>query len=143
MTKSTPAQGQGSSVARRGDHQRRVLDVLRRAARPMSAYEILDELRRHRTAAPPTVYRALAKLQKGGLVHRVEALNAYACCDHPGHSGDSQFLICATCGAVDEVTDPGVKSAIDYLAASQGFAPDRQAVEVMGRCAACQVGADR
>jgi Fur family zinc uptake transcriptional regulator len=121
-------------------NQERILDVLRRAARPMSAYEILDQLRRQRATAPPTVYRALAKLQAGGLVHRLEALNAYACCDHPGHASDSQFLICAQCGAVDEVIDKAVATAVSDLAGRRGFVPERQAVEVMGLCADCRDG---
>ena len=55
----------------------RVLRALRQAARPMTAYEILDVLGPFGISSPPTVYSALNRLLEDGLVHRLESINAY------------------------------------------------------------------
>lgn len=50
---------------------------------PVKAYDILNMLEPEvGSQKPPTVYRALRFLSELGLVHRVEALNAYIACDH-------------------------------------------------------------
>ena len=58
------------------NHQQ-VLQLLKSARSPMTAYEILDAVRKKGITAPPTVYRALARLQEDGMVHRLESINAY------------------------------------------------------------------
>src|SRR5256885_11218862 len=63
--------------------QQRVLDTLRQAGAPLTAYALLDQLRDHGLTAPTQVYRALDKLAEQGVVHRLESLNAYVCCSHP------------------------------------------------------------
>lgn len=119
--------------------ERAALDRLRRAAGPIGAYEVLDALRDIRpTAAAPTAYRTLAKLIAKGLVHRLESLNAYvACCaDHTGCA--PLFSICDTCGGVDELADPAAAQSLIAAAERHGFAPEKQVVELHGRCAQCR-----
>ena len=43
-------------------HSQKVLDLLGKSQKPLSAYEILDKLRKHGIKAPPTIYRALDTL---------------------------------------------------------------------------------
>ena len=63
----------------------RVLELVWDSHRPIGAYAILERLKSDgRSAAPPTVYRALDFLMGVGLVHRIESLNAYVGCAHPG-----------------------------------------------------------
>ncbi|WP_108659117.1 Fur family transcriptional regulator [Acuticoccus kandeliae] len=126
-------------VATLNTTQMTALDALRRAARPLTAYEVLDVLRTsHVSAAPPTAYRALSKLIELGLAHRLESMNAYvACCaEHGGH--DPAFSICRDCGMVVELTDPGIEAGISAAARRGGFAPTKSVIEVHGRCADCQ-----
>ncbi|MEO1132569.1 MAG: transcriptional repressor, partial [Cyanobacteria bacterium J06639_1] len=53
--------------------QSQVLAVLRRHHDPLSAYDVIGELRQvNPKIAPPTVYRALEALAGRGLVHRLE-----------------------------------------------------------------------
>jgi Fe2+ or Zn2+ uptake regulation protein len=52
--------------------------VLRRHGGPRSAYRILEGLRGSEPKlAPSTIYGALAALAEGGLVHPLEAINAF------------------------------------------------------------------
>ena len=104
---------------------------------PITAYRLLDRLRGERwAAAPPTVYRALEFLAQHGLIHRVERLNAFIGCD-ASHAHAAQFLICRTCGTVDEVDDHAVTDALGHAAAAKGFTPGHAVVEIEGICAEC------
>lgn len=119
--------------------RRRVLELVWGSHRPIGAYAILDRLKEgSRSAAPPTVYRALDFLLERGLIHRIESLNAFVGCSHPGESHLVQFLICRTCGMTAELDDRRLGDAIGRSAAEQGFAIQSRVVELSGVCAACQ-----
>ncbi len=107
---------------------------------PVTAYDLLKELRREKgNAEPPTVYRALEFLQHLGLVHRIESLNAYIGCDHPDREHVSQFMICVHCNQAVEITDDGtMTSAILAKADELGFQVHSQTVEVAGTCRSCR-----
>ena len=88
-------------------NQQHVLATLQQASEPLSAYALLDRLRGHGFSAPMQVYRALERLAKDGLVHRLATLNAYVPCDQPTscQHGVRAFAICDHCGHVDEFID--------------------------------------
>jgi len=123
--------------------RRKVLGLVLESARPMGAYELLDRLRAGRkTAAPPTVYRALDFLLEHGLIHKVEKLSAFVGCSHrcdgehvEAHA--AQFLICERCGRVAELDDPEVGKALARAAQRNGFALASATVEAEGVCAEC------
>jgi len=99
----------------------------------VKAYNLLDRLRPEvGSPKPPTVYRALDFLSELGLVHRVEALNAFIACDHD-HSGHlAEFFICETCEKVEE------RHAHDHTDCKpDGFQIDRSVVEHYGTCGKC------
>jgi len=118
--------------------RRRVLELVWDSHRPIGAYAILDHLKEDgRSAAPPTVYRALDFLLERGLIHRIESLNAFVGCAHPGESHLVQFLICRSCGMTAELDDRRLSDAIGRSAADHGFAIQTRVVELSGTCAAC------
>ena len=117
-----------------------VLGHLRRADGPLTAYDVLARMQAPgRKVAPPTVYRALAALTASGAVHRIEATNAYVACCHGSAGGDHEAIlsICDDCGSVEEHADTAVLDDLARLAARSGFTPDRQIVELHGRCGDC------
>jgi Fur family zinc uptake transcriptional regulator len=121
------------------DLRKRVLELVWASHKPVGAYQLLDSLKKDgRSAAPPTVYRALEFLLAQGLVHRVESLNAYIGCTHPGERHATQFLICRRCGTAVELDDPRIAAAIDTSAARIGFEVGARTVEVAGTCADCR-----
>lgn len=118
--------------------RRRVLEIVWQSHKPLGAYGILEVLSTDgRSAAPPTVYRALDFLVAHGLVHKLASLNAFVGCPTPGHAGAGQFLICRRCGVTAEVDDHEVEEAIDNTAAAHGFRPFGHMVEVSGLCPNC------
>ena len=108
--------------------------------RPLSAYELIAllEQRQERKIAPLTVYRHLDFLMRVGLVHRLQSAQTYLPCDHPDHPHESQFLLCSSCGHVDEVESSGLETLLSKIADQHGFRPDNAVVEIKGLCDNCQ-----
>ena len=120
----------------------RVLELLGEAHRAMGAYEILDRLRAEGLGSqPPVVYRALDFLIQSGFVHKIERLNAYVACGHPGDEHGACFLICSRCRKVAEIEDGALDIALAQAAAGRGFAMRRTVLEIEGTCPACRAGA--
>ena len=118
--------------------RRRVLELVWSSHGPVGAYDLLDSLRvDHKSAAPPTVYRALEFLMDSGLIHRIESLNAYIGCGSPQHKHVGQFLICRNCSAVAELDDPGISRSVLARAGTLGFQVEQQTIEVKGLCPIC------
>lgn len=132
-----------AECARRGarltEIRRRVLELVWASHAPVGAYAILEKL--GRSAAPPTVYRALDFLLAHGLVHRIERLNAFVGCSHPGAPHAGQFLLCTQCGAAAELDDGAIAGALAAAAAQLGFSVTGQTIEAEGQCPACRQGA--
>lgn len=128
--------------ARLTEVRRRVLELVWASHQPIGAYAVLEALAREGwSAAPPTVYRALEFLLAHGLVHKIERLNAFIGCSHPGAPHAGQFLLCTGCGAAAELADDAIDSVVAQSAARLGFSVSRQTVEVEGLCPACRRGA--
>ena len=119
--------------------RRRVLEELSRAERPLGAYDLVERLGRERRIAPISVYRVLDVLIEAGLIHRIATRNTYLPCAHAHEShATTVFLVCTTCGNVDEVTSDDVARGVRGTAAAAGFKPGTRAVEVEGECSDCQ-----
>lgn len=119
--------------------RREVLELILKADAPVTAYQLLDQLRPIRkSAVPPTIYRSLDFLLENGLIHKIERLNAFVSCAEADHRhADAQFLICKSCNAVAELEDHAVSEALALAASRRGFVPSRAVVEIDGLCAAC------
>lgn len=119
-------------------HNQKVFDLLNAAEKPLSAYEILDKLRRHGLRAPPTVYRALDYLVKHGLAHRLESLNSFVACQH--HEDDdhvSQFVLCTSCGSVQELEDKSLLKLAKKLSEKFLAQVNKEVFELSGICHSC------
>ncbi|MFA5951386.1 MAG: Fur family transcriptional regulator [Hyphomicrobium sp.] len=119
------------------EQDKMIVDALRGAGRPVSAYEIIDQLRSQATLAPQTVYRALDRLIARGSAHRLESLNAFVACSHARHQGAAIFAICSDCGIVTEFDESRAVEALSAWAKKAKFAVTSMTLELRGRCAAC------
>ena len=121
--------------------RRRALEMLLRAGQPVKAYDLLPRFHAGgRAAKPPTVYRALDFLERHGLAHRIESLNAYVACRRVGETHAAAFLICDCCGATAEV-EPKAASDMDAVGAAAGYRLTSVTIEAHGLCAACAADA--
>lgn len=110
-----------------------VLELIITDGGAVKAYDLLDRLSPELgSPKPPTVYRALDFLSKHGLIHRVEALNAFIACDHSHKGHLAEFFICEKCQSVEE------RHAHDHADCKpDGFNIRRSVVEHYGQCAKC------
>lgn len=119
-------------------NQQRVLDTLRSAGGPLGAYALLKRLRDEGFTAPVQVYRALERLRRHGLVHRLETLNAYVSRSPPeGGHGVTAFTICDDCGHIDELVDGALSRSLGHLVRRRAFSPGSATIEIHGRCSRC------
>lgn len=110
-----------------------VLELILKDGGAVKAYDLLDRLSPDLgSPKPPTVYRALEFLSKHGLIHRVEALNAFIACDHDHQGHLAEFFICENCHDVEE------RHAHDHTDCKpEGFEIKRSVVEHYGQCGRC------
>lgn len=120
----------------------RVLVGLARAGRPMAAYDLAEAISDSRKVAAVQIYRALEFLQQAGVVHRLASRSAYVTCDHEHHGDEAiVFMVCSSCGGVEETASEQVDRALMGAAHASGFKAHHPIVEIEGQCQACQGGA--
>ena len=118
--------------------RRKVLEMLLQEHRALGAYAILDCLREEGFGSqPPVAYRALDFLVENGFVHKIERLNAFVACAHPGASHSPAFMICRKCDAVAEAQSTPARGALGAAARAVGFEIERTVVEAEGICPDC------
>lgn len=116
-----------------------VQDVLSESAKPLGAYEILEKVKAKGINGPPTVYRALAKLIKLGIAHRIASTHAYVMCSHgqEHHEESIIFAVCNSCENVDEIPNKDLHNALDSVRVNNGFMIENEIVEITGICRNC------
>lgn len=119
--------------------RRRVLEILLEEHKALGAYDVLSRLAQDGFGnQPPVAYRALEFLVDQGLAHRIQRLNAFTACVHPGEDHAPAFLICRSCHTVAEAPATSARSALDGEAAKAGFLIERATIEALGLCPACR-----
>lgn len=121
-------------------NQSLVFDKLSAAPGPLSAYDLLDQLRDQGLKAPLQIYRALEKLQEVDLVHRLESMNSFVACAQPNchvKTGLVAFAICEKCGVVSEFSDEVVQTRLAAWADERSFTTTKTSLEIRGLCQGC------
>lgn len=119
--------------------RRKVLELLLRHGRSLKAYELLDAIRtEHQGAAPPTVYRALDFLVEEGLVHRLDAVNAWIACLDAGGTPHNLLAVCVHCGAVAEISDTTIGRMLGERMQQAGYCLAADEMEIRAICPACR-----
>ena len=120
--------------------RRRVLEILLESHAALGAYDVLARLDAEGLGSkPPVAYRALTFLVEQGFVHRIERLNAFVACAHPGAAHDPAFMICRKCGTIAEAE--ASSRSLTQAAAANGFQLEQTVIEAEGLCPACQTSA--
>ena len=117
-----------------------VLGILHAQDKPMTAYAILDQMRRDEPdIAAPTVYRALAALTDQGRAHKLESIKAFVPCRCNHESAVPVLTICGDCGSVDEHDGTRLLTELSAIAAQSSFDATRHIVEIHGQCDGCSI----
>ena len=116
--------------------RRRALEMLLRAGAPVKAYDLIPRFHAGgKPAKPPTVYRALEFLERLGLAHRIESMNAFVACRRGPATHAAAFLICDCCGATAEIESKATD--MQALSADAGYRLSSVTIEAHGLCPAC------
>ncbi len=119
--------------------RRRALEILLHEHKAMGAYDMLARLSEDGMgSAPPVAYRALDFLVTHGFAHKIEKLNAYVACAHPGKTHDPAFMICRSCDAVAEAATNPQAGQLGRAAQDAGFKIERAVIEAEGICPLCK-----
>lgn len=122
--------------------RRRVLEILLEEHKALGAYDVLARLATEGFGnQPPVAYRALEFLVEQGLAHRIQRLNAFTACVHPGRDHAPAFLICRTCHMVAEAEAKAARAALEAEATRAGFQVERSTIEALGLCPNCRAAA--
>ncbi len=116
-----------------------VLKVFAASKKPMGAYDILEKMKtKQYQPNPPTIYRAIEFFEKHGFLHRIESLNSYVFC-HAGHNHNgSQFVICDSCGDVQEIHLCQIPNDLNVKIESLLFKMSYWNTEIHGICKECK-----
>ena len=123
---------------RAADRQNDILSVLKGRDKPMTAYQILEELQSAEPdIAPPTVYRTLSALTDQGRAHRLESIKAFVPCRCAHAESVPVLAICEDCGSVEEHDGSKLLSKLTALTNGSAFRAERHIVEIHGQCRRC------
>ncbi len=118
--------------------RRKVLEILLQKNTAIGAYEILDLLREAGFKnQPPVAYRALEFLVQNGFAHKIEQLNSFIGCMHPGNDHSPAFMICRTCDSVSEEEALTRNFSVSQIASKAGFTVEKAVIEARGLCHSC------
>ncbi len=123
-------------VMRNTPVSRKLMAVFRKAKRPYAVGDLLTAL--YKTGATPnktTVYRQLEKLQKEGLVRRINISDANATYETAGNA-HHHHLVCERCGKVCDITLKD-ETQLLHAIARRGFVTKGHKLEIFGLCASC------
>ena len=119
-----------------------VMNLLSKAKGPLSAYNILHDLRDYGFRGPTQVYRVLEKLLEIGMVHRIESMNAFVACQQEKCDEKNKeinlFTICEICGSVQELLNNGLKNIVKSLSKDNNFLLKNSVLELNGVCSKCK-----
>ena len=116
-----------------------VLKVLRKSKEPMTAYALLEKLKKHGINSAPIVYRALDALMKNGSAHKIKELGAFVACDcsQDHHHALSVLTVCGDCKEVEELHDHAVIHQLENLRKSGVRLQPHAVIELPITCNAC------
>jgi Fe2+ or Zn2+ uptake regulation protein len=128
-------QAQGYKITK---PRRQVLEVLERAQKPLSPYEIQRLLRKQgKYLNHVTIYRILDLFCRLNLAHRVLSSGGFVKCSLGKKEGCHRFMICRRCGAIQEFADKGLCREEIELAQNLGFHTEYHSSESSGLCSNC------
>lgn len=123
--------------------RQRVLEVLLRSGKPLSAYEIVasyDETF-NEPIPPMSVYRILDFLASRKFLHKLSSANKYVACAHivEGCTDEiNQFLICGACEAATEISiKASIMQELQKLVKKAGYTLAQSQLELQCLCNRC------
>ena len=118
--------------------RRQVLEALEGAQEPLSPYDIQKLLRKQdKYLNHVTIYRILDLFCSLNLAHKVLSSGGFVKCDLGSEGGCHRFMVCHSCGALQEFADEGLCREENEFAQDYGFHTEYHLSEFSGLCSNC------
>ena len=128
-------QAQGYKIT---EPRKQVLEVLERAQKPLSPYDIQRLLRQKgKYLNHVTIYRILNLFGSLNLAHKVLSSGGFVKCSLGTVEGCHRFMVCRCCGALQEFADEGLCQEENRFAKNLDFHTEYHSSESSGLCADC------
>ena len=114
-----------------------IFQFLNKIKKPISAYEILDNLRDKGFKAPMSIYRALDTLMAEGKVHKINKEKKYVVCNHRHKDDNLIFSACKKCKVVIEYQSDNINKFITQLCKNNNFKQLGSNIRIEGYCVKC------
>ena len=119
-----------------------VLEVLQRAAIPLSAYDIEERIPENIPINVVTIYRVLELFEKLGITHRIHTKEGFVRCDFEQKKGCHTFAVCDTCGRADEFIEEKCEMEI-MVPKNLPYRSLKHLSEMAGTCDNCSASESR
>lgn len=118
--------------------RREVLEVLLRARRPLSPYDIQRRLKKQgKRLNHVTIYRTLDLFCSLNLAHKLLSTGGFVKCTLGDKEGCHRFMVCQRCGATREFADRELCSQESKSTGNLGFHAECHLSESSGLCSHC------
>ena len=115
-----------------------LLQILCANSKPLSAYQLLEQLKTIRpNATPMTVYRTLKVFEQAHILHKIDKNNTFFLCCHPSSEQDCQIFSCIQCGSHQEVRNQQITQLIKKEMKKIGFHSLNEALQIPALCPKC------
>ncbi|EKD72371.1 MAG: Zinc uptake regulation protein ZUR [uncultured bacterium] len=119
-----------------------VLDIFLSSQKPLSAYEVLDKLKKKRfNAKPPTVYRVIDYFVEKNIIHRIETGSKYVCCAQLSNFKSNYhgiLFLCKKCKHSFEFMDEEFLHFLKKFSKKQHLSINETLIEIKGVCQNCR-----
>lgn len=116
-----------------------VIELIRDAAMPLSATEIVEAPTLKGNCDPATVYRLLARLEEHGILRRLGLRERAAHYTLRHRHCHEDFLVCTACGRIERLDMACPVEALESeISRSTGFSNLDHELEFFGTCPDCR-----
>jgi len=120
------------------NNNRIVLNTLKKNSKGLTAYEILDIVRKLKRIQPMTIYRALKKLTNDGLIHKTNKNKTFHLCNtSESHEHNAILAVCNDCGVTEELNTSLFSKIIKHVKSKSKFNFNNFNLEITTNCKEC------
>ena len=119
-------------------NDQKVLGVLKKNTKGLSAYGVLRELQKYKNTKPMTIYRSLKNLQKMGIVHKSnQNKNYFICNSEVKEKHNPALAICKKCEITEEINPNIFSRLFNNLKTKEKYDFSSFEVEISTLCKRC------
>jgi len=115
-----------------------VLNILKKSAKGLTAYQILNRVQKFKLVQPMTVYRALKNLTDDGLIHKTNKNKTFHLCSTTDeHDHNAVLAVCNDCGVAEELNTNLFSKIIKHVKSKKKFNFNNFNLEITTTCKEC------